>query len=87
MIIIRTVAEKGLISVQTDRFLMVLFFLLTAYCSVKVSMLATPVYILEVTRRFCMYKTGEKISFRSRRAGGNGGPASLSIRRSCLASF
>ncbi|MBR2122991.1 MAG: hypothetical protein IJ930_08740 [Lachnospiraceae bacterium] len=63
MIIIRTVAEKGLISVQTDRFLMVLFFLLTAYCSVKVSMLATPVYILEVTRRFYTYKTGEKISY------------------------
>ncbi|MBO5998538.1 MAG: glycerophosphoryl diester phosphodiesterase membrane domain-containing protein [Lachnospiraceae bacterium] len=61
--IVRIISEEGLIGTETSRFFMVLIFIITVFCFLRVSLLVTPLYILEITRRYYMYTSGEKVSY------------------------
>ena len=60
-ITIRILAETGRIGTDADRFLSLFFFTVFIFCMIRIGLLEPPLYILEVTRRFYMYKSGEKI--------------------------
>ena len=61
--IILSLEEASMISVQTSRFLMILISLIFLFCTFWIGLLATPVYMLEVTRRYYTYKTGEEVRY------------------------
>ena len=61
--VIEVVSQLGLLAAETERFLMVLFVLITFFCFLRISLMSALLYIVEITRRYYMYKTGENVRY------------------------
>ncbi len=63
MIVIQIIAGAGMIGRDTYRFLMILITLIGVVLTGWFTLITTPLYLLEVTRRYYTYKSGEPVGY------------------------